>query len=411
MTRKKTKRIVWAAVVIFLMTATFGTVQKDVFAEEGKSTEEKIKDANAVLDQLESSKKEADSKVDSLNQKKAELTGKLADLNQRLQDTSNSLEETQTQLTQKQGQIKKTKKKLKRTQKKADRQYRDMKKRICYIYQNGNESYLEAMIDAESFHDMLNRVDYVNEINDYDTRMLKDYNKTIRQVKKQKQKLDEQKKELLSLRNQKKRQKAEIERLVSDTQQTQNENNAKLEQAEGEAAQAAAQLKKQKEYEAELEAQKAKEDAARLAEIKRLEEEAARQKQAEEDAAKRQQSTSAVLPATPASGSDVEMLAALLQCEAGGTGYDGLLAVGSVVMNRVASPSFPNSVAGVIYQPGQFSPVSSGRFAAVLAGGAPADCRQAAQEVLGGHITNGFLYFRAASSGMPGTVIGANVFY
>ena len=100
MTRKKTKRIVWAAVVIFLMTATFGTVQKDVFAEEGKSTEEKIKDANAVLDQLESSKKEADSKVDSLNQKKAEFTGKLADLNQRLQDTSNSLEETQTQLTQ-----------------------------------------------------------------------------------------------------------------------------------------------------------------------------------------------------------------------------------------------------------------------------------------------------------------------
>ena len=60
---------------------------------------------------------------------------------------------------------------------------------------------------------------------------------------------------------------------------------------------------------------------------------------------------------------DLELLAALIECEAGGEPYEGKLAVGSVVLNRVASSHFPNSVVGVIYQRGQFSPVASGRFA------------------------------------------------
>ena len=64
---------------------------------------------------------------------------------------------------------------------------------------------------------------------------------------------------------------------------------------------------------------------------------------------------------------DLELLAALIECEAGGEPYEGKLAVGSVVLNRVASSHFPNSVVGVIYQSGQFSPVASGRFATVLA--------------------------------------------
>ena len=48
--------------------------------------------------------------------------------------------------------------------------------------------------------------------------------------------------------------------------------------------------------------------------------------------------------------SDVAMLAALIQCEAGGESYEGKLAVGSVVMNRVDSSYFPDTVVGVIYQ-------------------------------------------------------------
>ena len=111
------------------------------------------------------------------------------------------------------------------------------------------------------------------------------------------------------------------------------------------------------------------------------------------------------------SSSDLALLAALIQCEAGGESYEGKLAVGSVVLNRVNSSHFPNTVAGVIYQGGQFSPVASGRFASVLAKGADRSCTQAAGEVLGGNITIGTLYFRVNDGSIPGTVIGNHVFY
>ena len=109
--------------------------------------------------------------------------------------------------------------------------------------------------------------------------------------------------------------------------------------------------------------------------------------------------------------SDVSLLAALIQCEAGGESYEGKLAVGSVVINRVNSSHFPNTVAGVIYQGGQFSPVASGRFASVLAQGANSSCTSAAQEVLGGNITTSCLYFRRNDGSIPGIVIGNHVFY
>ena len=105
------------------------------------------------------------------------------------------------------------------------------------------------------------------------------------------------------------------------------------------------------------------------------------------------------------------MLAALVECEAGGEGYEGQWAVASVVINRVKSGSFPNTVSGVIYQGGQFSPVASGRFAMVLARGAGSSCTKAASAALSGNLWGSYLYFCRASSGVDGTVLGNHVFY
>ena len=80
-------------------------------------------------------------------------------------------------------------------------------------------------------------------------------------------------------------------------------------------------------------------------------------------------------------------------------------------MNRVASSYFPNTVVGVIYQGGQFSPVASGRYATVLARGAESSCVQAARDVLAGNRTIGALYFRRNTGTIEGTVIGNHVFY
>ena len=86
-----------------------------------------------------------------------------------------------------------------------------------------------------------------------------------------------------------------------------------------------------------------------------------------------------------------------------------MTAVGAVVVNRVRSGGFANSIYGVIYQRGQFGPASSGRLEARLASGVSASARQAARAALNGSDpTGGAKYFKLASSGHAGTVVGPN---
>lgn len=110
---------------------------------------------------------------------------------------------------------------------------------------------------------------------------------------------------------------------------------------------------------------------------------------------------------------DRYLLANLIYCEAGGEPYEGQLAVGSVVINRVLSSKFPDTVVGVIYQKKQFSPVASGRLDLALAANkATARCYQAADEAMSGMTNVGnCLFFRTPIEGLTGINIGGHVFY
>ena len=143
----------------------------------------------------------------------------------------------------------------------------------------------------------------------------------------------------------------------------------------------------------EIAAQKAKEAAA--AKLK-----AARSSEATQNAS------------TSASADETTLLAAIIQCEAGSESYEGKVAVGAVVLNRKRSGSYPNSISGVIYQSGQFSPVGNGALARLLSSGNISNsCRQAAADALAGSDpTGGKLYFRRVN-GRSGLVIGNHVFY
>ena len=110
---------------------------------------------------------------------------------------------------------------------------------------------------------------------------------------------------------------------------------------------------------------------------------------------------------------DRRLLANLIYCEAGGEPYSGQVAVGSVVMNRVLSSKFPDTVVGVIYQSGQFSPVGSGRLDIALASDkATESCYRAADEAMSGVTNVGTcVFFRTPIEGLSGINIGGHVFY
>lgn len=152
----------------------------------------------------------------------------------------------------------------------------------------------------------------------------------------------------------------------------------------------------------------ARKEAAEKAAAEAAKKEAeAAQKSSSASAAETQQGS-----AVAASVDDATLLAAIIQCEAGGESYECQLAVGAVVVNRVKSGSFPYSVYEVVYQRGQFTPASSGKLARVLASGPSSTAMQAANAALFGQDnTGGAHYFKTTSSGHAGLAIGSMVFY
>ena len=147
-------------------------------------------------------------------------------------------------------------------------------------------------------------------------------------------------------------------------------------------------------YEAKLEEERrAAEEAERIAREKAEAEAAAAQAEAE-----------------AAQQAEKELLASLIFCEAGTQPYEGQVAVGAVVMNRIKSSSYPDTMEEVIYQSGQFSPAMSGWLDRVRANqGYTEAAMQAAEDALAGSNPIGdCLYF---SVGGYGTRIGDHLFH
>lgn len=157
----------------------------------------------------------------------------------------------------------------------------------------------------------------------------------------------------------------------------------------------------------------AEEEARRIEEERKAAEEAARKQAEAEAAAEAARETvqeAAAQDAVSVSGDDQSLLAALIYCEAGGEPYEGQVAVGAVVLNRVRSGSFPNSVREVIYQSGQFGPAITGKLDRVIASGkTTSSCYQAAADALAGSNPVGSaLYF---GNGDYGQQIGGHWFH
>lgn len=102
--------------------------------------------------------------------------------------------------------------------------------------------------------------------------------------------------------------------------------------------------------------------------------------------------TNNVSLAKTTSTSDIQLMARAINGEARGEPYEGQVAVGAVILNRVKDSKFPNSISGVIYQPGAFTAVSDGQINAAISEGATV--YKAAQDAMNGwDPTGGCIYY------------------
>lgn len=366
------------------------TTAKTAYATE--ATRKKLQEAQNDKKQTESELGQTKEDLEGLNAEKDSLQGQLNTLNSKLQEVSDNLEKLENLIDEKLDDIEQTQAELADAKETEEWQYECMKKRIQFIYETQDYVMMEMLLASAKFSDFLNRSDYIDQLSAYDREKLDEYTETKERIAEAERMLIEEKEELDDYKAEVEVEKSRVSGLVGQTSNNIAGKKSEITKAEEDALAFEQKIKEQEENISQLQ--------AKLAEEIRLSQLAA-------------QSAWRDISEVSFAEGDRYLLANIIYCEAGGEGYAGQLGVGSVVINRVLSSVYPDSVVGVIYQGGQFSPVASGRLAVALAEGkATASCYQAADDAMKGNTNVGnCVYFRTPIEGLSGINIGGHVFY
>ena len=356
------------------------------------STQDKLNQAQEDKKQTESQLNETKENLENLKEEKNQLEGKLADLNEKLTIVSNNLNDLEEQISKKEIEIQQTEEELAEAKITEQNQYESMKARIRFMYERSDYALIETLLGSGSLAEALNKADYVEQVAVYDRQKLDEYEATRIRIQEEEAKLKKEKEELDALKEQVQAEKKKVNSYVKQTSSEITATSGEISDAEAKALAYEAQIKEQ---EANIEYLKKK-----LAEEQALSKLAAQSKWRD-------------ISEVQFEENDRYLLANLIYCEAGGEPYAGQVAVGAVVINRVLSSVYPNTVTGVIYQKYQFSPVGSGRLALALAQNkATASCYKAADEAMAGQTNVGnCVYFRTPIPGLTGIQIGGHIFY
>ena len=360
-------------------------------APQMSSTGRQLQDAQRAKSNAESKLNKTEQAIDDLSEERADLGEYLKQIAYKLENAIAVLNEYEELVDEKQRSIEEAEKTLETTRQLQVKRKTDMKGRIKYMYEQGSESYLDILMSAKSFSDFLNKAVYFESINQYDRKMLAEYAKTEKEISEQQDDLVSQKQALEVLQQEAQQKAAQVSQEVAQTSASMKEYSDEIARKEEEAYAYEKQIEEKENDIASLQEQYKKELALSL----------------------ESQSMGArdLSDVTFAAG-DLDLMAAMIECEAGGESYTGKVAVGAVILNRVRSPKFPSSVIEVLMQNRQFSPVASGRFSLVLARGANESCYQAARDAMSGASpVGGCLFFRTPIPGLTGQQIGGHIFY
>lgn len=401
MLRKRKKKLV--AMVIAVCMFTMGLPQMTAYAT---GTLEQLQNAQQQMQQMQQEKQEIDEErqelqgeLGGLEQQHGSLKAELNALNEELAEAAEHLAELEAQIAEKEAEIAQTKKELEEAKQAEADQYEAMQNRMQASYESPDSEYLEMLLSARSISELLNFADYISMLADYDNQLLLKYQATKEAVAAKEVALEEELAELEVLKQANLDEQERINALIQTTADYVQKYAAQISTAEAELAEIEAEIARK---EAEIAAQEADIEA-----LKKKYQEEVLMSQLANSSAKRD------ISQVVFEEGDRYLLANLIYCEAGGEPYEGQLAVGAVVINRVLSSVYPNTVSGVIYQRRQFSPVASGRLALALSQNkATPSCYQAADAAMSGQTNvGGCVYFRTPIPGLTGIQIGGHIFY
>ena len=211
------------------------------------------------------------SKLNELNQDVQELEGQIAQKEEEAANVNANLSELlleynalELDMKNQEKKIEKATEDLTAAEEKEKQQYEDMKLRIKYMYEQGDASVIETLVQAKDFTDLVNKAEYVQEVHSYDREQLAEYVETKNEVKELKFSLEEGQAEMQFLADEMEVQKANLESTLTQMRGEIENFDAQLAQAKSAAAAELQRIQEETErLEREAREQAAREEAAR----------------------------------------------------------------------------------------------------------------------------------------------------
>ena len=212
-----------------------------------------IEDEKKKQEQMESELRDYESMLEDLQGLKADTEAYIVELDAQLNRLTTHMAELNNQVTAKQTQIDEMNAKLQQQEADIVVQYNAMKKRIQYMFENGDSYYLEMLLGSDGMADFLNRAEYMKEITDYDRKMLDKMKATKAEIENTKTTLEAEKQSLEAMVAQVEAEKQSVDALVADKQQQLLSTLSDIDGAISEISEMQAEIETQKQIIAELE--------------------------------------------------------------------------------------------------------------------------------------------------------------
>jgi len=255
-----------AALVLILVLAAGISIQAssastEKVTEDAASTKS-LQEAQDEKAQLEKALKEAQSTIEDLRDSKGDIESKVTELNQHLIDISARITDLENQLTAKSEDIQETKDELAGAKEREAQQYADMKVRIQFMYENGQTSYLEALLSSRNISEFLNSADYIAQIQSYDRQKLTEYQDTVESIVNLEAQLEQEYTDLEALKSTVESNKATVAAMMRQKESELADISGDIEDAQSDADYYAAEIQAQEELIAAIKRAEAEKAAA-----------------------------------------------------------------------------------------------------------------------------------------------------
>ena len=244
------KRILKLFTAILLLVTLCG---QTVYATSSSEIQQQINQAEEQMHQNQQELEEIEGSINALENEQAEIESEIDMLTGAIVEIMASIELLEDDIEMLEGQIAQAQLDLEAAIAREEQQYADTMVRLQVMYEKGEDSYLSMLLESQSLSDLLTRLEYIQQIYNYDNRMLAAYQQTKLEVAALKEQLEIEESELQAAKDECELEKGELEGMVAELQVVSAEYATQIASAEALASDYAAQIRRQNAQIRELE--------------------------------------------------------------------------------------------------------------------------------------------------------------